>query len=178
MSKQTRMLVGLAFIVAGLMFLAGVVLRINVWTFCWPIGLIALGAWLLLRPSLASPGTRVRVHPLADVKRKGAWDVVNEEIWIFVGDVHLDFTQASLSPGESKIKLFGLVGEVTLVVPEGLPVSASSAAFLTDGTVYGEKQEQFVTVVQVEDDAYDSAAAKVKVESVFLVNTLKVKRPQ
>jgi hypothetical protein len=177
MSRQSRVMVGLAFIAVGLLFLIGVVFRVNVWTFCWPLGLIVLGAWLLLRPSLASPGTKIRVHPLAEVRRKGAWDVGNEEIWIFVGDVDLDLTEASLAPAENKIKVFGLVGDVTLVVPEGLAVAVSSFAFLTDGKVYGSKQEQFVTPLQVVSDGYDAAAARVKVETYFLVNSLKLKRP-
>lgn len=177
MSKQSRVMVGLAFIGVGLLFLIGVVFRVNVWTFCWPLGLIAVGGWLLLRPSLASPGTKIRVHPLAEVRRSGAWDVGNEEIWIFVGDVHLDLTEASLAPGESKVKIFGLVGDVTLVVPKGYPVSVSSFAMLTDGKVYGTKQEQFVTPLQIEGDGYETAAARVKIENYFLVNSLKLKRP-
>lgn len=177
MSKQSRMVVGLVLIGIGVSFLLGVVLRVNVWRFCWPLGLIAVGGWLLLRPSLSSPGTNIRVHPLADVKRRGGWDVGNEEIWILVGDIHLDLTEASLAPGESRIKLFGVVGEVTLVVPEGLPLSLSSYAFLTDGHVYGKKQEQFVTPFQIESDGYSAASARLKLESYFVVNSLKVKRP-
>jgi hypothetical protein len=178
MSKQSRVMVGLAFIAVGLVFLAGVLFRVNVWRFCWPVGLIVLGAWLLLRPSLTSSGTRVRVHPLADVRRTGAWDVGNEEIWIFVGDVRLDLTEASFAPGESTIKLFGLVGDVTLVVPEGLPVSVSSYAIMTEGRVYGKKQEQFVTPMHIESDGYSAAEARVKVQGYFVVNELKLKRPE
>jgi len=177
MSKQSRMMIGLAFIGVGILFLLGVVFRVNVWRFCWPLGLIAVGGWLLLRPALAREGTKISVHPLADVRRTEAWDVVDEEIWILVGDVRLDLTQASLPPGESRIKLFGLVGEVSLTVPDGLPVSVSSFAILTDGKVYGEKQEQFVTPLRTESKGYSAAEARVKVESYYVVNNLKIKRP-
>jgi hypothetical protein len=177
MRKQSQVLVGLALVLVGLTFLVGVLFRVNVWAFCGPMGLIALGGWLLLRPALARPGTKVRAHPLADVHRKGAWDVGDEEIWIFVGDVRLDFSEASLAPGESTIKVFGLVGDVTLVVPEEVPVSVSSSALLTDGKVYGEKQDQFITPFQVESEGYSEAAARVRVEGYFLVANLKVKRP-
>jgi lia operon protein LiaF len=178
MRKQSQVILGLVLILIGLMFMVGVLFRVNVWTFCWPVGLIALGGWLLLRPVLARPGTKVRVHPLAEVRRKGVWDVGDEEIWIFVGDVRLDLSEASLAPGESTIKVYGLVGEVNLIVPEGLPVSVSSYAILTDGKVYGKKQERFVTPVQIESDEYDMAAARVKLECFFVVNDLKVKRPK
>ena len=177
MSKQSRVMVGLAFIGVGLLFLIGVVFRVNVWRFCWPLGLIAVGGWLLLRPVMAGEGTKIRVHPLAEVRRRGAWDVGDEEIWIFVGDVHLDLAEASLAPGESKIKIFGLVGDVTVVVPEGLPLSVTSFALMTDGKVYGKKREQFVTPMQIESEGYSAAAARVRVETYFLVNSLKLKRP-
>jgi hypothetical protein len=177
MSKQSRIVIGLAFIGVGFLFLLGVAFRVNVWRFCWPLGLIAVGGWLLLRPALASEGTKISVHPLADVRRKGAWDVVDEEVWTFVGDVRLDLSEATLPPGESKIKLYGLVGEVSLTVPEGLPVSVSSFAILTDSKVYGEKKDQFVTSVRIESDGYGTAEARVRVESYYLVNDLKIKRP-
>jgi len=177
MRNQSRVIWGLVLIGVGVMFLAGIVLRVNVWTFCWPVGLIAVGCWLILRPALAGPDTKVRVHPLSDLRRSGAWDVADEEIWIFVGDVRLDLTEASLPQGESTIKVFGLVGEVKLTAPEGLPVSVSSHAMLTDGKLYGEKRESWFTTVDVESDGYDSAAARVRVESYFLVANLEVKRP-
>lgn len=177
MRKQTQVMVGLAFIGLGLMFMGGVILRVDVWTLCWPVGLIVLGGWLLLRPVLAGSGTQVHVHPLAEVRRSGVWDVGNEEIWIFVGDVRLDLSEVSPAPGESTIKVFGLVGELTVIVPEDLPVSVSSYAVLTDGKVYGKKQEQFIMPVQIESDGYDAAAARIKVAGFFVVNNLKIKRP-
>lgn len=176
MRNQSRVIVGLILIGLGLTFLMGVLFRVNLWTFCWPIGLIALGAWLLLRPSLVHRGTQVHVRPLGDVRRSGMWKVGDEEIWIFVGDVRLDLTSASLAPGESTIRVFGLVGDVTLIVPEKLPVSVSSYALLTDGRIYGEKQESFFAPVHVSSDGYSAAPTRLKLESFFLVTNLKVER--
>jgi predicted membrane protein len=177
MRNQSRVILGLAIIGVGLLFLIGVIFPINVWRFCWPVGLIVVGAWLLLRPSLAGPGVKVRVHPLGDVRRSEAWDVGDEEIWIGAGDVHLDLTAASLAPGESTIRVFGLVGDVALTVPEGMAVSVSSYAILTDGRVYGEKRESFFAPVRVESDGYSAAAARVRLESFLLVSNFKVERP-
>ena len=177
MRNRSRVVLGLVIIGLGLVSLLRAVLDINVWVYCWPIGLIAVGAWLLLRPSLAGAGTKVRVHPLGGVRRSGAWTVGDEEIWAGVGDVRLDLTEAVIPPGESTIKVYGLVDELRLTVPEDAPVSVSSWALLTDGKVYGEKQESWLTSVDVKNDAYDSAEARVKVESFALVSELRVKRP-
>jgi hypothetical protein len=177
MRNRSRVILGLVIIGLGLASLLRALLDINVWVYCWPIGLIAVGAWLLLRPSLTGPGTQVRVHPLGGVRRSGAWVVGDEEIWTGVGDVRLDLTEAVIPPGESTIKVFGLVGELRLTVPEETPVAVSSWAILTDARVYGEKQESWFTSVDVKNDAYDSAEARVKVECFALVADLRVKRP-
>jgi predicted membrane protein len=171
------MVAGLVIIGVGLVLLLGVLLRVDVWLYCWPTGLIVLGCWLLLRPTLAGPNTRVRFFPLGDLRRTEAWDVADEEIWIGVGDVHLDLSAASLPVGESTIKVFGLVGDLDLVVPEGTAVSVSSYAILTDGTAYGERQEKYFAPVRVESKGYSSAEARVRVVSTFAVTELKIERP-
>jgi lia operon protein LiaF len=176
MRNQGRTIIGLVIIGIGLVFLLGAVFRVNVWAFCWPVGLIAVGAWLLIRPSMVGPGTRVEQKVLGDVRRTGAWDVVEEEIWLGVGDVRLDMTQATVPTGETRICVYGLVGDVDLIVPEGIGVSVSSWAFLTDGKVFGRKEQSFVTPLQATSDDYEIADRKVQVETYFFVNDLTVKR--
>ena len=124
MRNQGRVVAGIAFIGIGLLFLVGTVFRVDVWAFCLPIGLIVAGAWLLLRPSMVGPDTRVQQKVLGDIRRKGAWDVVDEEIWLGVGDVRLDLTEATIPTSESRIQVFGLVGSVAR---PSLIVFASSA---------------------------------------------------
>ena len=176
MRNQGRVVAGIAFIGIGLLFLVGTVFRVDVWAFCLPIGLIVAGAWLLLRPSMVGPDTRVQQKVLGDIRRKGAWDVVDEEIWLGVGDVRLDLTEATIPTGESRIQVFGLVGSVALIVPQGIGVSVSSWAFVTDGKVFGKKEESFVTPLNVESEDYPTAERRVQLETYFFVNDLTVKR--
>jgi lia operon protein LiaF len=174
--NQGRTIIGLVIIGVGLVFLLGAVFRVNVWTFCWPVGLIAVGVWLLIRPSMVGPDMRVEQKVLGDIRRTGAWDVVEEEIWLGVGDVRLDMTQATVPTGETRICVYGLVGDVDLIVPEGIGVFVSSWAFLTDGKVFGRKEQSFVTPLQATSDDYEIADRKVQVETYFFVNDLTVKR--
>jgi lia operon protein LiaF len=177
MRNQGRVIIGLVLVGTGLVFLLGTVFRVNVWAFCWPVGLIAVGVWLLIRPSMVGPDTRVEQRVLGDIRRTGAWDVVEEEIWLGVGDVRLDMTAASVPTGETHIRVYGLVGDVDLIVPEGIGVSVSSWAFLTDGKVFGRNEQSFVTPLQATSDDYETADRKVYVETYFFVNDLTVKRP-
>jgi lia operon protein LiaF len=166
----------LAIIVLGVVFLLGTVFRVNVWAFCWPIGLIAIGVWLLIRPSMVSPGTRIEQKVLGDVQRNGAWDVVDEEFWIGVGNLRLDMAKAAIPTGKTQIRAFGLVGDVDLIVPQGVGVSVSSWAFVTDGTVFGKKGQSFVAPFQVASEGYERAERKLQVETFFFVSDLMIKR--
>jgi lia operon protein LiaF len=113
---------------------------------------------------------------LGDIRRSGAWDVVDEEIWIGVGNVRLDLTEATVPTGEPKIQIFGFVGDVDLIVPQGVGVSVSSWAFVTDGKVFGEKEESFVVPLNVESDDYETVERRIHLETYFFVNDLTVKR--
>lgn len=176
MRRQGRTIIGLAIIAVGLMFLIGTIFQVNVWAFCWPAGLILVGVWLLVRPSMVGPETRIEQKVLGDIRRGGSWDVVDEEIWLGVGDLRLDMTEATVPTGETQIRVFGLVGDVDLIVPEGIGVSVVSWAFVTDGKVFGEKEQSFVTPLQVASDDYETAERKIRVETYFFVNDLTIKR--
>jgi lia operon protein LiaF len=174
--KQQSAIIGLAIIAVGLVFLIGTVFRVNVWAFCWPIGLIAVGVWLLIRPAMVGPDTRIVQRVLGDIRRDGAWDVVDEEIWLAVGDVRLDLTEATVPAGETNIRVYGLVGDVRLIVPEGVGVSVSSWAFVSEGRVFGQKEETYVTPLQMASDDYETTDRKVRVELYAFVNELSVRR--
>jgi lia operon protein LiaF len=175
MQDRGRIYLGILIIGIGLVFLIGTVFRVNVWAFCFPLGLIGVGVWLLIRPSMVGPETAIRQKVLGDIRRDGAWDVVDEEIWIGVGDVRLDMTAASIPAGETKLRLFGFVSDVDLIVPEGVGLSVSSTAFLTEGKLFGEKRESFVVPLQFESDDYELAERKIKLEAYFFVHELDVK---
>lgn len=178
MRNQGRMIVGVVIIGVGLMFLLGTVFRVNVWAFCWPIGLIGVGVWLLVRPSMVGPDTRIAQKVLGDIRRVGAWDVVDEEIWLGVGDLRLDLTEATVPTGETQIRVFGFVGDVKLTVPQGVGVSVSSWAFVTDGKVFGKKEQSFVAPLQATSDGYETAERKVQVETYYFVSELTIKWAQ
>ena len=175
MNNRGRMIFGLAVIGLGLVFLIGTVFRVNVWAFCWPLGLIAVGIWLLIRPSMVGADTRIAQKVLGDIRRSGAWDVVDEEIWLGVGDVRLDMTEAAVPTGETRVRVYGFVCDVDLIVPQGVGVSVSSWAFLTDGKVFGKKEQSFVVPLQAASDDYETTQRKVRFEMYFFVNDLTVK---
>jgi hypothetical protein len=176
MRNQGQVLFAILIILIGLVLLLGNVFDIDVGALCFPAGLILLGAWILLRPRLVGPDTALWLRVFGPIRRRGAWQVADEEIWLFVGDVRLDMTQAEIPLGETRIRVFGFVGNVRLVVPEGVGVSVSSMAFVTDARVLGQRRDGFLVPVHLASDDYETAERKVHLETMSFVADIKVKR--
>jgi lia operon protein LiaF len=176
MRNQGQLVLGGLLIFFGLVFLLGTLFRINVWAFCWPVGLILLGAWILLRPQMVAPGTPVRVTPLGSIVRAGSWRVATEEFWLFVGDAKFDMTQADIPAGETTLRFFGFVGDVALTVPPGVGVTVTATAFVNDLWILGQHEENFVMPYSFASDDYAIAERKVRLEVTHFVASIKVIR--
>ena len=174
MRNQGQLLLGGSLIFLGLVFLFGTLFRVNVWAFCWPIGLIVLGGWILLRPQMVAPGTPVHITPLGSIRREGAWRVASEEFWLFVGDAKFDMTQADIPSGETTLRLFGFVGDVVLTVPPGVGIAVSSTAFVTDLKIFGHHEENFVMPYTFTSDDYATAERKIRLDVAHFVASVKV----
>ena len=175
MRNRGQLFIGIVLILVGLVFLIGHLFDVNVWAL-WPLGLILLGVWLLLRPRLITSDVVVRQRLLGDIHRDGVWQVADEEIWIGVGDVELDMTRADIPVGETRLRVFGFVGDVDVFVPAGVGVSVSSTAFVTDGRVLGQKRDRFLSTLHLASEDYETAERKIGLETTFFVVDLRVKQ--
>ena len=176
MRNKGQLIVGLVIVLIGVMLLVGNLFHVNLWDFFWPLVLIGLGVWLLLRPRTVGTGTKVQQRLLGDIRRSGEWQVTDEEFWILVGDLKLDMTAAQIPEGETLIRSYGFVGDVKLVVPEGVGVSVSSTAFVTDAKVLGKKQDTFLATFRFASDNYETAERKIRLESTAFVTDLRIRR--
>jgi len=176
MRNRGPLFIGSLLVIFGLVLLLGNLFQINVWELCWPTGLILVGVWLLLRPRFALPGTFVNIRFLSDDKRYGVWQVGNEEIWSFIGDVRLDMTQATIPPGETTFHIYGFIGDVDVIVPKEVGLSVSSSAFVTSAKINGRKGDSFLAPVTHASENYASVERKVRLETYFFIADLNAKQ--
>ncbi len=176
MRNQGQLLMGGALIILGFSFLCATIFHINLWVFCWPVGLILLGVWILARPAMLGSNVPVRVMLLGEIQREGAWQVASEEFWTGIGDVDLDFTQATIPQGETTFRLFGFVGSIKVLVPRDVGVAVSSTAFVSDLKVLGKKEENFIIPIQVDSDNYKTAERKIRLDVFHFVADVSVKQ--
>jgi len=178
MENKGRLVFGGGLILLGLILLIGVLTNIDIWTFFWPIFLIGLGLWLIFRPSFLKERGGLIFRPLADIKRNGEWVVDDQEIWIFVGDVDLDLTRAIFPSDEAKIRIFGFVGEVNLLVPEKVGVTVNSNAFVTDAKVLGEEVDNIFVPYSWSSRNYLLSEHRLALETNMFVASIKVNQLQ
>lgn len=176
MKKQTQILLGGALIGFGVLIMMSNLFNIDFGAICWPTFLILVGVLIIVRPRIAPEGTDVRMLLFGDLRRSGEWEVMDKEIWSFVGDVDLDFTQAIFPEDEVTFKLYRFVGDVDIIVPENIGISISSMGFVTEARLEGKKRGGFLTPIRYTSENFESSVKKIHLEMISFVTDLKVIR--
>lgn len=176
MRNRWLILIGALFILWGVLSLISAVFRVNILAFCLPVVLIVLGVWLLVRPRVLGPDTGFHVLLLGDLHRSGAWRVTGEEIWVGVGDIRLDMTQAEIPAGETALYVLGFIGDVKLRLPPNVGVAVSSAAFVTDAMILGQHRETVFDTLHVTGEGYEAAERRIRLQVTTFVADLCVEQ--
>jgi predicted membrane protein len=176
MFNRGQLILGALLVLCGTLFLIGTIFHFDIGAFCWPIGLIIAGGWLVLRPRFSQGSTTSDVVLLGDLRRQGSWTVQEGEIWLGVADVDLDFTQAVIPAGETRIKLYGFVGDVDLLFPTSAGVAVNASGFVVDANLFGRDIQTFLSPVQASSNNYAAAECRVRIDMVGFVTDIKVKQ--
>ena len=108
------------------------------------------------------PAHRRAVALIGDVKRTGAWTVpARMEVIGGIMDVTLDLREARFGPETAEITVWGLIGDVTIVVPPGMAVDTSAATLIGDFSDHS-------------DDPAAGMVAPVRIEANLLVGDVRI----
>jgi lia operon protein LiaF len=174
MQNRNQALIGGFLLLLGIGFLIANVLKINFWAICFPLGLILIGALLLLRPRLFGTSSASHWTLLGNVTRDGHWAVADEEFWLLIGDTKLDFTQAQLPAGETNIRINGFIGDVDLIVPAGVGVLVSASGLFVDLRTPTDKANRFLSPANSASPDYATAERKLHLSTTFLIGDIDV----
>lgn len=174
--KRWQIITGVVLILLGIIALLNQVFPdLRIGRFIGPLILIGIGVLLILRPRIAGPGVHVHIPVLGDIRKTGAWEVTEHEFWWFVGGNRLDFTEAIFPNGEGRIKIFGFVTDITIILPEDVGLRVESSAFLTDYNGLRGKQERFLSPLEDQTINYFEVDNRVHVQTIAFVSEIKVK---
>ena len=169
-------------IIGGLLITFGVLailsnfIQIDFWAICWPMALILVGIGLLVSPRLKLSDRNINFQPLADIKRRGEWTLEDEEVWLLVGDIRLDLSEATIPPGETHIRSMGFVSGIRLTLPADIGYAISSTALLTELKAPDKNDSTFVSQVQHQSEGYQEAGRKIRLDTVGFVVDIRVKQ--
>jgi predicted membrane protein len=176
MHNRRQLYAGLAIIVVGLLLLIGNFTDINLGAICWPLAFILVGVWLILRPSLVGPDVAQTQKIIGEVERRGPWSVQAEDFLGFVIEVDMDLTQAEIPMGQTRLRFYGFVTEVDLIVPADVGIMVRPIAFVSEVAMDGHKGEYILSSPPVKSDHFDKAPRTLVVESFSFVTDIKVRR--
>jgi predicted membrane protein len=175
MRDQGRIVGGLLIIFLGVMILASQLLKIRFCPLFFAILLIVGGIALLLRPRMVGADASVRTRLLGPIRYRGAWQVQEQEIWLFVGNVRLDFSESEIPAGETPIRIFGFVVDLRAVVPEDVGVAVTSTAIISDTRVLGRKGDSIILPARFTSENYETAERRIQLETTGFVCNIRVR---
>jgi predicted membrane protein len=174
MQNRSQALIGAFVLLLGVGFLLANVLKINFWAFCFPVGLIAIGALLLIRPKVFDTSTASSWYLFGDVKRGSEWTPANEEFWLLFGNAKFDLTQAQLPVGETRIRLNGFIGDVDVIAPPEVGVYVSASGVFVDLRTPTDKADRFLAPAESSSPNYAAAERKLHLSTTFLIGDIDV----
>ena len=172
MRNNKQLLLGGSILIFGLIILLGNIFKISLWSFIWPILLIAFGVYIIFRQRNIQDHSDISFRFTSNMKRSGKWVVNSGEYWRFVSELNLDLTEADIPEGENVWRIFGFVNEIRLRVPSNLAVAITAHAFVNEKNINGEKEDLIFVPLEWYSENYNDSSNRFRIEANgFVVDT-------
>lgn len=136
--------------------------------FSWPFVLILLGAYLLRR------SWRARRHSSDDrlwTKVFGDITIEEDELGpggidteLGIGDIRINLTRSSIPDGEHRLRVLAGIGDVTIIIPQGIPVAARGSAGIGKVILFDKTNDGLGARLAFESKQYREARRKLLIE--------------
>lgn len=176
MRNQGMIFLAILIILAGVFLLVGNLFNINLGAFCFPLGLILLGIFVLIRPRMIGPDTTSHTVLIGDFDRAGPGELTAEEYWGFIVDANFDLTKYDIPPGETIIRGFSFIGDVEIFVPDDIGVAVHGVSFVTELKGDGGKETSFLSPLDWKSDGYKMAERRVRFDLTQFIGDIKLRR--
>ena len=159
----------------------------------WPLLIIALGVWLILKPKSGhddSPGFGsgfgdqtyvtdteevIESNTFGDIKvTVKSKNFKSGHISTTFGDVNVDLTELDIESGEQTLRLNTNFGDMKIAVPKNIPFSIQANNTAGDMRIFEEKRSGWKQAATYASEGYDTAEKKLKIVASQLFGDLKV----
>jgi lia operon protein LiaF len=104
----------------------------------------------------------------------GGVDLQNVEIGSFIGDVEIKLHGGKLARGLNRMIVSGFIGDVRVLVPEGMAVFCQSSNFIGDIEMMGKRSSGFGNSIDAQTPNYSEAEAKLYIASNHFIGDVRV----
>ncbi|MDZ7262827.1 MAG: cell wall-active antibiotics response protein LiaF [candidate division KSB1 bacterium] len=192
---------GVVIILIGLLFLLDNLGYLNAGRLIsqyWPLLLVALGIYIILRPSHKEGAWRDRQasgwhSSLGDISESISSDTVNlshvfGDIWVTLdsknfqggristvfGDLKVDLQHIDVAPGEHTLYLNGMLGDIKVSVPRNVPFYVRGNIILGELKFMEEKRSGFSQTSTYKSEGYDTSDKKLNIVANQTVGEIKI----
>jgi hypothetical protein len=104
----------------------------------------------------------------------GGVDLQDVEISNFLGDIEVKLHGGKLASGLNRMVISGFIGDVRVLVPQGMPVFAQSSNFIGDLEIMGRRSSGFGNNLDAQTSDYGEADAKLYIASNHFIGDVRV----
>lgn len=160
MSKRSQQILAVVLIALGGLYLAANFINIDPSDIFWPLVLILLGLFFIFRPKSAAP-ENARVFFAGDKHFGADWQVQDEDLRMFAGDINIDLGKAPLPDGTTTFAVRCFASDIDVLVPADVGLRISSTGFVVETKIDGESKSNVMTGFDYQTGNYTSAAKKL-----------------
>ena len=101
-------------------------------------------------------------------------DLQNVEIGNFLGDVEVKLHGGKLAPGLNRMIISGFIGDVRVLVPEGMAIFAQSSNFIGDIEMMGQRSSGLGNSLDAQSTNYNEAKSKLYIASNHFIGDIRI----
>ena len=180
-------LFGVILIVIGFLALLDNLRIVSFWSALgklWPLILIALGVWLLVKRRHLTWGEKVEIREgrkyskaFGDLKIDSpGMDPHGTDVEMGFGDLEVNLTKAGFSDRENVIHLALGFGDIKVWIPSEIKAKVSASCGAGDIDILGKTAEGLGRTVDYQDEDYDSSQKRLRIFAKLGFGDIKVSR--
>lgn len=178
---------GIVLILVGILALLDSLEFISFWSALgklWPLILIALGVWLLLKKRYFSWDEKVEIKEgskyskaFGDLKiDSSGTDPHGMDVEMGFGDLDVNLTKASLSERENVIHLALGFGDIRVWIPSEVKAKISAGCGAGDIDVLGRTTDGLGKSSDYQDEGYETAKKRLRIHAKIGFGDIKISR--
>ena len=151
---------------------------IDIFDYFWPSLIIALGVFFLYlgaRKKSSSDPLHSEFRVFGDTKHVDfSGDIDGTELSHFIGDTELNLTGAQLKPGINRMDISSFIGDIKVLVPDGMAVEVHCSGAFGDYFLLDHKEDGIFVSTTGKTPGYDAAENKLKLNCSAFIGDIKV----